>query len=159
MAYNKQSNWKRKQTALPPKPKKVRKREPLATEEQKQSMQIAELSYDFAKRIVYLHQYLTEESDDWEFKMADQVYRSRTSVGANVRESNHAQSAADFLSKMLIALKEVDETQYWLSLLHAGDYLTDEQFNSINHDCTRIVKVLTSIVGTTAKKIKSSKEK
>jgi len=159
MSYPKQSNWKRKQTAPPPKPKKVRKREPLATEEQKQSMQIAELSYDFAKRIVYLHQYLTEESDDREFKMADQVYRSGTSVGANVRESNHAQSAPDFLSKMQIALKEADETQYWLNLLHAGDYITDSQFQSIEHDCTRIIKVLTSIVGTTAKKIKESKSK
>ena len=86
------------------KQRKERKREPLATEEQKQSMQIAELSYDFAKRIVYLHQYLTQESDDKEYKMSDQVYRSGTSMGANVRESNHAQSAPDFLSKMQIAL-------------------------------------------------------
>lgn len=116
------------------KPKKERKREPLATEEQKQSMQIAELSYDFAKRIVYLHQYLTQESDDKEYKMADQVYRSGTSIGANVRESNQAQSAPDFLSKMQIALKEADETQYWLNMLHAGDYLSDVQFESLNHD-------------------------
>lgn len=141
------------------KPKKERKREPLATEEQKQSMQIAELSYDFAKRIVYLHQYLTQESDDKEYKMADQVYRSGTSIGANVRESNHAQSAPDFLSKMQIALKEADETQYWLNLLHAGDYLSDVQFESLNHDNERILKVLTAIVGTTAKKIKESKSR
>lgn len=139
------------------KPKKERKRETLATEEQKQSMQIAELSYDFAKRIVYLHQYLTQESDDKEYKMADQVYRSGTSIGANVRESNHAQSAPDFLSKMQIALKEADETQYWLNLLHAGDYLSDVQYESLNHDNERILKVLTAIVGTTAKKIKESK--
>ena len=139
------------------KQRKERKREPLATEEQKQSMQIAELSYDFAKRIVYLHQYLTQKSDNKEYKMADQVYRSGTSIGANVRESNHAQSAPDFLSKMQIALKEADETQYWLNLLHAGDYLSDVQFESLNHDNERILKVLTAIVGTTAKKIKESK--
>lgn len=140
------------------KPKKERKREPLATEEQKQSMQIAELSYDFAKRIVYLHQYLTQESDDKEYKMSDQVYRSGTSIGANVRESNHAQSAPDFLSKMQIALKEADESQYWLNLLHAGEYINDAQHESLNHDNERIIKVLTSIVGTTAKKIKESKK-
>ena len=138
--------------------KKIRKRESLATEEEKQSMQIADLTYDFAKRIVYLHQFLTEESDDREYKMSDQVYRSGTSIGANVRESNHAQSANDFLSKMQIALKEADETKYWLDLLHAGDYITDEQHQSITYDCIRIIKVLTSIVGTTAKKIKTSKK-
>ena len=141
------------------KPRKERKREPLATEEQKQSMHIAELSYDFAKRIVYLHQYLIQGSDDKEYKMADQVYRSGTSIGANVRESNHAQSAPDFLSKMQIALKEADETQYWLNLLHAGDYLSDVQYESLNHDNERILKVLTAIVGTTAKKIKESKSR
>ena len=153
--YNK-GTWSKKMT---PKPKKIRNREALAAEEQKKTMQIADLSYDFAKRIVYLHQYLIEESNDKEYKMADQVYRSGTSIGANVRESNHAQSAADFLSKMQIALKEADETPYWLNLLHAGDYITDVQNESLNHDNERILKVLTSIVGTTAKKIKESKKR
>ena len=135
------------------KPKKERKRETLATEEQKQSMQIAELSYDFAKRIVYLHQYLTQESDDKEYKMADQVYRSGTSIGANVRESNHAQSAPDFLSKMQIALKEANETEYWLNLLHDNGYLNDEQYTSIHNDCVRLLKLLNTIVRTTRTKI------
>ena len=75
-----------------------------------------------------------------------------------MRESNQAQSAPDFLSKMHIALKEADEPQYWLNLLHAGEYINDAQHESLNHDNERIIKVLTSIVGTTAKKIKESKK-
>lgn len=146
MAYNKQSNWKRKQTTPPPKPKKVRKLTPLATEEQKQQMQIGDLTYDFACRITRLFQYLTEDSDNKEYIMSKQVYRSGTSVGANVREAKHAQSDLDFLSKYSIAYKEADETEYWLSLLHDNGYLSYSQFESIHNDCVRIIKVLTAIV-------------
>lgn len=123
------------------------------TEEEKKTAGIHELSYDFACRITRLFQYLTEDAEYKEFVMSRQLYRSGTSVGANVRESKHAQSDADFLSKMSIAYKEADETDYWMNLLHDNGYLDDEQFNSLNADSTRILKVLTSIVKTMRQKV------
>ena len=84
----------------------------LMTEEEKQNAGIHELSYDFGCRITRLFQYLTEDADYKEFVQSKQIYRSGTSVGANVRESKHAQSDADFLSKMSIAYKEADETDF-----------------------------------------------
>ena len=84
----------------------------LMSEEAKSSANIQQLSYDFACRIVRLYQYLTEDSDYKELIMSKQVYRSGTSIGANCKEAQHAQSDADFLSKMQIALKEANETDY-----------------------------------------------
>ena len=115
---------------------------------------ILDLSFDFACRITRLYQYLTEDSSDKEFVMSKQVYRSGMSIGANAREAKHAQSDADFLNKYSISYKEADETDYWLNLLHANGYLTDEAFNSLNHDMTRILKVLTAIVKKLKEKIK-----
>ena len=120
----------------------------MMTEETKSAAGIHELSYDFGCRITRLFQYLTEDLEYKEYVMSKQIYRSGTSVGANVRESKHAQSDADFLSKMSIAYKEADETDYWLNLLHDNGYLNDDQFESLSHDMQRILKVLTSIVKT-----------
>ena len=100
---------------------------PLMTEETKATVSIHELSYDFACRITRLFQYLTEDAEYKEYVQSKQIYRSGTSIGANVRESKHAQSDADFLSKMSIAYKEADETDYWLNLLHDNGYLDDKQ--------------------------------
>ena len=127
----------------------------LMSEEEKQNAGIHELSYDFGCRITRLFQYLTEDAEYKEFVQSKQIYRSGTSVGANVRESKHAQSDADFLSKMSIAYKEADETDYWMNLLHDNGYLNDDQFQSLAHDCDRILKVLTSIVKTLNQKVKS----
>lgn len=121
---------------------------PLMSEDEKEKAGIHELSYDFGCRITRLFQYLTEDAEYKEFVQSKQIYRSGTSVGANVRESKHAQSDADFLSKMNIAYKEADETDYWLNLLHDNGYLNDDQFTSLNKDITRILKILTSIVKT-----------
>ena len=85
--------------------------------------------------------------------LSKQLYRSGTSVGANIRESKHAQSDADFLSKMSIAYKEADESDYWLNLLHDNGYLDDKQFNSLIKDMVRILKILTSIVKTMRSKL------
>ena len=131
----------------------------LMTEEAKQGASIHELSYDFGCRITRLFQYLTEDAEYKEYVISKQIYRSGTSVGANVRESKHAQSDADFLSKMSIAYKEADETEYWLNLLHDNGYLNDEQFQSLKKDCDRILKVLTSIVKTMKEKIEDGKKK
>ena len=126
---------------------------PLMKEEEKQNAGIHELSYDFGCRITRLFQYLTEDADYKEFVQSKQIYRSGTSIGANVRESKHAQSDADFLSKMSIAYKEADETDFWLNLLHDNGYINETQYASLSNDLTRILKLLTSIVKTMRQKV------
>lgn len=149
------NSWKKgSNSTVSYKPKRG-KLAPLMTEDAKSTAGIHELSYDFGCRITRLFQYLTEDAEYKEFVMAKQIYRSGTSVGANVRESKHAQSDADFLSKMSIAYKEADETDYWLNLLHDNGYINDEQLHSLSHDCDRILKILTSIVKTMKAKIDS----
>ena len=125
----------------------------LMTEEAKSTAGIHEVSYDFGCRITRLFQYLTEDAEYKEYVQSKQIYRSGTSIGANVRESKHAQSDADFLSKMSIAYKEADETNFWLNLLHDNGYLDETQFSSLDNDLTRILKVLTSIVKTMRQKV------
>lgn len=152
MAYKKDYKKKDK-TEVVPYNRKRGKLAPLMKEEEKEKASIHELSYDFACRITRLYQYLTEDAEYKEYVQSKQLYRSGTSVGANVRESKHAQSDADFLSKMSIAYKEADESDYWLNLLHDNGYLDETQFNSLNIDLTRILKILTSIVKTMNKKV------
>lgn len=132
---------------------------PLMSEDEKEKASIHELSYDFACRITRLYQYLTEDAEYREYVQSKQLYRSGTSVGANIRESKHAQSEADFLSKMSIAYKEADESDYWLNLLHDNGYLDDKQFNSLIKDMVRILKILTSIVKTMRSKLGYDKGK
>ena len=100
-------------------------------------------SFAFSVRIVNLHRYLSQSKN--EYVISKQIYKSGTSIGANVAEAQRAQSTADFVSKMKIALKEADETQYWLQLLHETQYLTDVEFNSIHGDLVEILKILTAI--------------
>lgn len=132
---------------------------PLMTEEAKSTAGIHELSYDFGCRITRLFQYLTEDAEYKEYVISKQIYRSGTSVGANVRESKHAQSDADFLSKMSIAYKEADETEYWMNLLHDNGYINESQYESLKMDIDRILKLLTSIVKTMKQKIEDAKKK
>ena len=105
---------------------------------------IAEKSFAFAIRIVNLYKYLHTQKR--EFIMAKQLLRCGTSIGANIAESQNAQSTADFLSKLNIALKEATETKYWLRLLHSTEYLSNEQFDSIYSDIVEIEKILVAIV-------------
>ena len=81
--------------------------------------------------------------------MSKQLLRSGTSIGANVAESQQAQSRPDFISKLSIALKEASETKYWLRLLSATEYLEISEFDSIMADCIELEKILVSIVRTT----------
>lgn len=104
-------------------------------------------SFEFAIRVVRLYQFLV--SDKKEFVLSKQLLRSGTSVGAMVRESEHSESKADFIHKLSIAQKEINETIYWLELLKATDYLTQEQFESINNDAVEIIKLITTIIKTT----------
>ena len=83
----------------------------------------------FALRIIRLYNYLKEEKQV--YVLSKQVLRSGTSIGANIRESVNAQSRMDFINKLNIALKEANETEYWLELLHESDYLDDKQFESM----------------------------
>ena len=105
---------------------------------------IQDKSRDFAIRIINCYKFLTEEKK--EFIMSKQLLRCGTSIGANTRESKNAQSRMDFLNKLNIALKEADETVYWLDLLHVTDYLNDRIYSSLNSDCIELVKMLTSII-------------
>ncbi|OXA76283.1 hypothetical protein B0A58_07635 [Flavobacterium branchiophilum NBRC 15030 = ATCC 35035] len=101
-------------------------------------------SFAFAIRVVKLYQFLCETKK--EFVLSKQLLRSGTAVGALVREAEHAESKADFKHKMAIAQKEINESIYWLELLKETDYLTIEQFQSINTDAIEIIKLLTSII-------------
>jgi len=103
-------------------------------------------SFYFAARIVNLCKYLQTEQK--EFVLAKQLLRSGTSIGANVAESQQAQSRADFINKLNISLKEAYETNYWLRLLRETNYLTDEEFQSIIADCRELERLLISIVKT-----------
>ena len=105
---------------------------------------IASLTKDFALRIVKLYKFMTEEKR--EYVMSKQVLRSGTSIGANVRESIYAQSRADFVSKMSIALKESGETEYWLELLHEAEYIDDKAYESISNDNSKISATLINII-------------
>jgi four helix bundle protein len=103
----------------------------------------------YSDRIVKMYQYLT--SHRHENILSKQILRSGTSIGANVAESFNAQSDADFVNKMNIALKEADESLYWLKKLRAGNYITEKEFASMETDNTEIIKLLTSIVKTKKK--------
>ena len=104
-------------------------------------------SFAFAIRIVKLYQFLTNENK--EYVLSKQVLRCGTAVGAMVREAEHSESTADFVHKLAIAQKEINETIYWLELLHQTDYSSKEQFESINSDAVELIKLITSIIKTT----------
>ena len=104
-------------------------------------------SFQFSVRVVKLCRHLKEEKK--EYILSKQLLRSGTSIGANIVEAQQAQSRPDFISKLCIALKEASETNYWLRLLHATDYLSEKEFSSIHIDCKELEKLLTSIIKTT----------
>ncbi|MBR6785554.1 MAG: four helix bundle protein [Clostridia bacterium] len=111
---------------------------------------ISKKSFDFAVRTVNLYKHLTAEKK--EFVLSKQLLRSGTSIGANVSEAERGQSKADFNAKLNIALKEANETYYWLRLLHQTDYLTDKEFKSMETDIDEIIAILVSICKKTNKK-------
>ena len=106
-------------------------------------------SLDFAIRIVKLYQYLSAEKK--EYTLCKQLLRSGTAIGALYREAQQAESKLDFVHKLAIALKEANETLYWLILLHRTQYLDDSQYQSIHTDAIALVKLLTTIIKTTKK--------
>ena len=108
---------------------------------------LKEKSYFFALRIVKLHRFLCDEKK--EYVLSRQILRSGTAVGALIREAEFGQSKADFRSKMSIALKEANETDYWLNLLKDSEYLNEKMFQSIAEDCLELIKMLVATVKTT----------
>ena len=100
----------------------------------------------FALRIIKLYKQLREV--DKEFVLSKQILRSGTSIGANARERKNSQSKADFINKLSIALKEADETQYWLELLYESSIINENIFCSLNNDLKEIIAIITSSIKT-----------
>ena len=100
---------------------------------------------DFAIEIVELTKRLRGEK---EFIISSQLGRSGTSIGANIREANYAQSRSDFVSKMQISLKEASETGYWLELLYRTNSLSRQEFDHLESLCTELIKLLTASINT-----------
>lgn len=105
---------------------------------------IVDKSYLFAVRIVKLYKFLYQNFK--ESTLSKQILRCGTSIGANVAESQNAQSYPDFISKLNIALKETDETKFWINLLYDTEYIDESQFQSLSSDVEEISKLLTSII-------------
>ena len=103
-------------------------------------------SYKFAIRVVKLSQFLTNEKK--EYILSKQILRAGTSVGALVSESKFAQSRADFINKLMVALKEANETQYWINLLHDTKYITTDMHKSLYADIDELISLLVAITKT-----------
>ena len=110
-------------------------------------------SFEFAVRVVNLYKYLKKECG--EYVLAKQIIRSGTSIGAIVREAEHAESTKDFIHKLSIGLKEANESKYWLDLLVATSFITREMYESLNKDCEELLKLLTASVITSKRRIKN----
>ena len=106
-------------------------------------------SYAFGVRIVRLSQFLVSEHK--EYVLSKQVLRSGTAIGALIREAEYGISKADFRNKMSIALKEANETDYWISILRDTDYINEKTFRSLSVDCVELIKMLIATVKTTQK--------
>ncbi|MBU2554193.1 MAG: four helix bundle protein [Bacteroidetes bacterium] len=111
-------------------------------------------SFQFALRIVSLYKFFSEEKK--EYVLSKQLLRSGTSIGANIREAQNAQSKADFIHKLSISQKECDETMYWIELLFQSGYLTEKEFNSIHPEAQELLKMLRSAIITSKQKIHNS---
>ena len=111
-------------------------------------------SKQLAMNIVKLYKSLSSEKG--EYVLSKQLLRSGTSIGANIREGKRPQSDADFVSKMSIALKDAEETLYWLEILHETDYLEESDFNEFYENTEEIVKILVSVIKTKKQEMQNS---
>ena len=103
-------------------------------------------SKDFAKKIVFLCREM--KNNRVESVVINQLLRSGTSIGANSHEAQYAQGPKDFVSKFEIALKECNESEYWLELLNETDSITDEEFNALKMECIDLRRMLVASVNT-----------
>jgi four helix bundle protein len=113
---------------------------------------LKEKSFNFAIRVVNLYKFLKKQHG--EYILAQQVVRSGTSIGAIIREAEHAESIRDFVHKLSIGLKEANESKYWLDLLLATEFITKKMYESVNKDCEELLKLLIASVKTSKLKIK-----
>jgi four helix bundle protein len=115
---------------------------------------VRDKSFAFALRVVKLYRYLREQKR--EFVLSKQLLRSGTAIGALVREAEQGESKADFVHKLAIALKEANETEYWIELLQQAGYIDQPDSQSILMDLTELLKLLTSIIKTSKGSMRSS---
>ena len=115
---------------------------------------LEEKTYAFALRIIKAYNFLTSKN---EYVLSKQLLRAGTSIGANCREATYAQSKMDFINKLSIALKEANETIYWLELLHDSDFIDDKSFNSIHDDGLEILILLIYILKTSKENLQKQK--
>jgi len=116
---------------------------------------LKEKSFAFALRVVKAYKYLINEKK--EFVLSKQLLRCGTAIGALVREAEYAQSLPDFINKMNVALKEANETEYWLMLLNESEYIEHEVYSSVVSDCQELLRLLISTINTSKKNQKSTK--
>ena len=109
-------------------------------------------TFAFAVRIINLYKYLVSEKK--EFVIAKQLLRAGTSIGANYREADNAESKKDFVHKLSISQKEADETIYWLELLKETDFIEEKEFTSIHNEAVEILKIIKTIIINTKKNMK-----
>ena len=114
----------------------------MSNEQLKNKDPLNEKSFSFSLRIIKLFKYM--QNNHKEYILSKQLLRSGTAVGALIREAKYAQSKADFLNKLMIALKEAYETKYWLELLHQSDYIDQAMYKSIEPDINELLKLLVS---------------
>ena len=112
----------------------------MSNEQPKNNDPLNEKSFSFSLRIIKLFKYM--QSSHKEYILSKQILRSGTAIGALIREAKYAQSKADFLNKLMIALKEANETKYWLELLYKSDYIDNKMYKSIEPDIDTLLKLL-----------------
>lgn len=115
---------------------------------------IKDKSFALAVKGVLFYKQMIENKR--EFILTKQMVRSITSVGANIREAVNGQTKPDFIHKLSIAQKECDESMYWLELLKATEYISNEEFDSVYYDCEEVLKITKSIIITSKNNIKNS---
>ena len=123
---------------------------------QAKSSSFKEKSFLFALRIVKLYKYLTEKKK--EFVLSKQVLKSGTNPGAMAREADNAESGFDFVHKLGVAQKEIGETQYWLELLHAAEYISKKEFESLNEDVNELMRMVRSSILTKKRNLQKNKK-
>jgi four helix bundle protein len=109
-------------------------------------------SFDFAVRIVNLYKYLKQNFN--EFVLSQQIVGSGTSIGALIREAEHAESTKNFLHKLNIDLKEANESKYWFDLLFATEFINKKMYDSLNKDCEELLKLLIASLKTTKTRLR-----
>ncbi len=115
---------------------------------------LADKTIDFSIRIIRCYKYLTEEKN--EYIISKQLFRSGTSIGANVHEAIQAQSKPDFINKLSISLKEASESSYWITLLQKTEFLDQKLYSSLKNDLDEIIRILISSIKTSKKGIKKT---